>query len=121
MRRELLGLSTGFVALPTVTYLLPDGSGRSFDAAAGLTLLDVARLHDLAIEGACGGSMACATCHVVVDPAWFERLPEPSAEEEDMLDLAAELQATSRLGCQLRLTSALDGLVVRVPRSTLLA
>ncbi len=104
-----------------MTFLLPDGDRRSFEASAGLTLLDVARLHDVAIEGACGGSMACATCHVVVEEAWFDRLPEPSAEEEDMLDLAAEVQGTSRLGCQVRLTAALDGLTVRVPRSTLLA
>ena len=79
--------------MPSVTFVLPDGSARAFDVAAGLTLLDVARIHDLAIEGACGGSMACATCHVVVDEAFFDRLPDPSAEEEDMLDLAAELRA----------------------------
>jgi ferredoxin len=106
--------------LPTVTFRLPDGSMRSYDVAAGLTLLDVARIHDLAIEGACGGSMACATCHIVVDPAFMDRLREPSPEEEDMLDLAAEVQANSRLGCQIRLTDALDGLTVSVPRSSLL-
>lgn len=106
--------------MPAVTFQLPDGSARTYEGAEGLTLLDVARIHDLAIEGACGGSMACATCHVVVDPACVEKLPEPSAEEEDMLDLAAEVQPNSRLGCQIRLTAALDGLVVRVPRSTLL-
>jgi 2Fe-2S ferredoxin len=103
-----------------VTFILPDGRARSFAAASGLTLLDVARLHDLAIEGACGGAMACATCHVVVDEAFLDLLPEPSAEEEEMLDLAAEVQRTSRLGCQIRLTPELDGLTVRVPRSTLL-
>ena len=103
-----------------MTFRLPDGSMRRYAAAAGLTLLDVARIHDLAIEGACGGSMACATCHVVVDPAYMDRLPAPSAEEEDMLDLAAEVQANSRLGCQVRVTTELDGLVVDVPRSTLL-
>jgi ferredoxin len=106
--------------LPSVTFLLPDGRQRSYDVAEGLTLLDVARLHDIAIEGACGGAMACATCHVVVDEAFFDRLAEPSAEEEDMLDLAPEVQATSRLGCQIRLTKALDGLTVRIPRTTLL-
>ena len=103
-----------------MTFKLPDGSALTYDVAEGLTLLDVARIHDLAIEGACGGSMACATCHVVVDAAFFDRLPQPSAEEEDMLDLAAEVQANSRLGCQVRLTSALDGLTVRVPRTSLL-
>lgn len=106
--------------MPTVTFRLPDGSVRSYEVAAGLTLLDVARIHDLEIEGACGGSMACATCHVVVDPGFAARLPPPSAEEEDMLDLAAEVQANSRLGCQVRMTAELDGLVVDVPRSTLL-
>jgi ferredoxin, 2Fe-2S len=106
--------------LPTVTFRLPDGGVRSYEVAAGLTLLDVARIHDLAIEGACGGSMACATCHVVVDEAFAPLLPDPTAEEEDMLDLAAEVQAHSRLGCQVRLTPALDGLTVRVPRSSLL-
>lgn len=65
--------------------------------------------------------MACATCHVHVDEAWFARLPPPSPEEEDMLDLAASLAATSRLGCQIRMTPALDGLIVRVPRTTLLS
>lgn len=106
--------------MPAVTFQLPDGSALTYEVAAGLTLLDVARIHDLAIEGACGGSMACATCHVVVDPAFAGRLPEPSAEEEDMLDLAAEVQPDSRLGCQVRITAALDGLTVRVPRTTLL-
>lgn len=106
--------------MPVVTFLLPDGTTHAFEAAEGLSLLEVARRHDLAIEGACGGAMACATCHVVVDDAWFDELPPASAEEEDMLDLAAEVEATSRLGCQIRLTRALDGLTVRVPRSTLL-
>lgn len=107
--------------MPAVTFVLPDGSRRRHDVAAGLTLLDAARLHDVAIEGACGGAMACATCHLHVDEAWLDRLPEPSAEEDEMLDLAAEVAANSRLGCQIRLTPALDGLTVRVPRSTLLA
>ena len=65
--------------------------------------------------------MACATCHVHVDEAWLARLRPPSPEEEDMLDLAESLAATSRLGCQIRMSEALDGLVVRVPRTTLLS
>ena len=106
--------------MPTVTFLLPDGARHVCEAPAGATLLEVARRHDIAIEGACGGAMACATCHVLVDEDWFDRLPEPLPEEEDMLDLAQEVGATSRLGCQIRLTQGLDGLIVRVPRSTLL-
>ena len=106
--------------LPAVTFFLPDGSRRVIDAAEGASLLEVARLHDIAIEGACGGAMACATCHLVVDASWFDELPPPSAEEEDMLELAAEVESTSRLGCQIRMTAGLDGLTVHVPRSTLL-
>ena len=60
--------------------------------------------------------MACATCHVIVDPAWFDRLPDPSEDEEDMLDLAYDIRKTSRLGCQIKLTEELDGLVVRLPK-----
>ena len=60
--------------------------------------------------------MACSTCHVIVEPAWFDRVPAASEDEEDMLDLAYDLQKTSRLGCQMKLTDALDGLVVRLPK-----
>ncbi len=94
---------------------------RACDAACGASLLEVARRNAIDIEGACGGAMACATCHLHVDERWFARLPPPSPEEEDMLDLAESLAATSRLGCQIRMTQALDGLVVRVPRTTLLS
>ena len=63
----------------------------------------------------CGGVCACSTCHVIVDPEWHELLREASEDEEDMLDLACGLTATSRLGCQIRLTPALDGLTVALP------
>ena len=85
-----------------------------------MSVLEAARRGNVAIEGACGGAMACATCHVHVDDVWFERLRTPSAEEDEMLELAQELAATSRLGCQIRLTPALDGLVLHLPASTLL-
>ena len=84
-------------------------------------MLEAARLHGIDIEGACGGSMACATCHVHVAEAWFDRLDPPSGEEEDMLDFAADLQWNSRLGCQIRLRPDLDGLVVELPVSSLLS
>jgi ferredoxin, 2Fe-2S len=74
-------------------------------------------MHDLGIEGACEGSIACATCHVIVDAAYAGRLGEASAEEEDMLDLAVGVQPTSRLGCQIVLTDDLDGITVRLPGS----
>lgn len=106
--------------MPQVTFVLPDGRRIAAEARVGESLLDVARHEDLAIEGACGGSMACATCHVIVEPEFFDRLPVASDEEEDMLDLAESLAATSRLGCQVRMTSQLDGLVVTVPKTSLL-
>ena len=70
------------------------------------------------IEGACEGSLACSTCHVIVDPAWFRKLARPTEDEEDMLDLAFGLEKTSRLGCQIVMTTELDGLVVRLPAGT---
>jgi len=67
------------------------------------------------IEGACEGSLACSTCHVIVDAEWFEKLGDPTEDEEDMLDLAFGLEKTSRLGCQIVMSDELDGLVVKVP------
>ena len=106
--------------MPVVVFHLPHGRPREVDAPAGASILEAARLGDIPIEGACGGSMACATCHVHLDEAWYHRVPPPTAEEDDMLDLARDLASTSRLGCQIRLTPALDGLSVAVPLSTLL-
>ncbi len=103
-----------------VTFVLPGERRVTAEARAGETLLDVARHEDIAIEGACGGSMACATCHVIVGPDDFGRLPPASNEEEDMLDLAESLASTSRLGCQVRLDASLDGLTVAVPSTSLL-
>ncbi len=80
-----------------------------------MSVLEVAHKHGIDIEGACEGSLACSTCHVIVDPKWFGRLAEPTEDEEDMLDLAFGLERTSRLGCQIVITEALDGLVVRLP------
>jgi len=102
--------------MPKITFVERDGTHRQIDAPAGQTLLEIAWANDLDIEGACEGSMACSTCHVIVEPDWFDRVPAASEDEEDMLDLAYGLQKTSRLGCQIKLTDALDGLVVRLPK-----
>ena len=99
-----------------VTFIERDGAAREVEAKAGQTILDIAHAHNIDIEGACEGAMACSTCHVIVEPDWYDRLPEPSEDEEDMLDFASFLVATSRLGCQIEVTDALDGLVVRLPR-----
>ncbi len=104
--------------MPYVTFIEPDGNRRELDVAAGQTLLDIAWDNNIDIEGACGGVMACSTCHVIVEGASFERLEAPGEDEEDMLDLAYGLTPTSRLGCQVVVTDALDGLVVRLPPET---
>lgn len=70
------------------------------------------------LEGTCEGQMACSTCHVIVAREWFAKLPEAAEEEEDMLDLAADVHATSRLSCQILLTEDLDGLEVRIPEDS---
>mgnify|MGYP000577089662 CR=1 FL=1 len=105
--------------MPTMIFESPDGKSRKEVAAdAGKSVLDIAHANGIEIEGACEGSMACSTCHVVIDPAFYTQLPEPSLEEEDMLDLTYFLRPTSRLGCQITLTDDLDGLVVRLPKGT---
>ena len=101
--------------MPRMTFIERDGTRREVEAALGLSVLEIAHRHGVDIEGACEGSLACSTCHVIVDPSWFPKLVEPTEDEEDMLDLAFDLQETSRLGCQLIMTEKLDGLVVKLP------
>lgn len=109
-------------AVPTatvkVTFIEPNGYMREVEAPIGKSLLEVAHMYDIDLEGACGGSLACSTCHVIVDPEWFDALPEAQDAEEDMLDLAYKPTPTSRLGCQIFLTEDLDGLVVTLPGGT---
>ena len=104
--------------MPRVTFILRNGARREIVAAAGETLLAIAKDNDIDIEGACGGVMACSTCHLIVDPAYIDLLPPPDEEEADMLDLAWGLTPTSRLGCQIVLGEALDGLVVTLAPET---
>lgn len=103
--------------MPKVTFIKPDKTRVEINAKAGLSLLEIAHQNGLAddLEGACEGSLACSTCHVVVAPQWFAKLPASTEEEEDMLDLAFGLEETSRLGCQIILTDALDGIEVVIP------
>jgi 2Fe-2S ferredoxin len=104
--------------MPKMTFIERDGVARDVEAPLGLSVLEVAHKHGVDIEGACEGSLACSTCHVIVDPAWYGKLAKATEDEEDMLDLAFGLQATSRLGCQIVMTPSLDGLVVRLPAGT---
>ncbi len=101
--------------MPIMTFIERDGTKREVDAPLGLSVLEIAHRHGIDIEGACEGSLACSTCHVIVDRAWFGKLEAPTEDEEDMLDLAFDLQKTSRLGCQIIMTNELDGLIVRLP------
>jgi len=94
----------------------PDGeTTRTLTAEPGQRLLEVAQAEGQPLEGTCEGQMACSTCHVIVDADWFPRLPRASEDEEDMLDLAVCATRYSRLSCQILLSEALDGLVVRIP------
>ncbi|PWC30836.1 ferredoxin family 2Fe-2S iron-sulfur cluster binding protein [Teichococcus aestuarii] len=104
--------------MPKMTFIERDGSRREVEAPLGLSVLEIAHKHDVDIEGACEGSLACSTCHVIVGGEWFGKLAGPTEDEEDMLDLAFDLQETSRLGCQLIMTEELDGLVVKLPAGT---
>ncbi|QCE33277.1 2Fe-2S iron-sulfur cluster binding domain-containing protein [Acetobacteraceae bacterium] len=102
--------------MPHMVFVEPDGTRREVEAPLGQSVLEIAHANDIDLEGACEGSLACATCHVIVDPAWAAKLPETTEEEEDMLDLAFGVQKTSRLGCQILITEALDGLTVLIPK-----
>jgi ferredoxin, 2Fe-2S len=104
--------------MPKMIFVERDGTRREVDAPVGLSVLEIARRHDIDIEGACEGSLACSTCHVIVDPDWYDLLKEASEDEEDMLDLAFNLTQTSRLGCQIVISEELDGLTVRLPAAT---
>jgi len=104
--------------MPKMTFILKDGSRKEVEAPLGLSVLEIAHRNHVDVEGACEGSLACSTCHVIVDPEWYELLKEASEDEEDMLDLAFGLTHTSRLGCQIRMSEALDGIVVKLPAAT---
>jgi ferredoxin len=91
---------------------------KEFIIPVGTTVLEAAHNNDINLEGACEGSLACSTCHVIVDEKYYTKLESPSEDEEDMLDLAFGLTPTSRLGCQITMTKDLDGLTVRVPSET---
>lgn len=101
-----------------ITFVLKDGEQKTYDVAEGDSLLDIAQGHNLDMEGACGGSCACSTCHVIVDPDYYDAIPEASEEEDDMLDLAYGLTETSRLGCQVKMSKDIDGIRVALPQMT---
>ncbi|MBL8558374.1 MAG: 2Fe-2S iron-sulfur cluster binding domain-containing protein [Hyphomonadaceae bacterium] len=104
--------------MPKITYIESNGKEHVIEVASGMTVMEGAVKHNVpGIDADCGGACACATCHVYVDPAWAEKTGESSGMEQSMLDFANDLQPTSRLSCQIKVTDALDGLVVRLPAS----
>ncbi len=104
--------------MPTVTYVSSSGDRHSVEADLGKSVMETAVGNGVpGIDADCGGACACATCHVIVDPDWFERLTSPEDAERSMLEFAVDPQPRSRLSCQLVITEALDGLVVHTPET----
>ena len=102
--------------MPKITYIDHGGTARTVEAEIGSTVMETAIKNGIpGIEAECGGACACATCHVHVDGAWRAVVGEPSPMEEDMLDFGYDVQADSRLSCQIKVTVELEGLVVRTP------
>ena len=101
-----------------ITYIEHDGTEHVVDVKTGQSVMEGAVKHNIpGIDADCGGACACATCHVYVDPAWLGKTGEKSSMEESMLDFAEGVEDNSRLSCQIKVTDALDGLVVTTPES----
>ena len=101
--------------MPKLIFVDSEGTEKPVEAENGLSVMEIARDNDLEIEGTCGGSISCCTCHVIIDKNWFSIVGGPNPDEEDMLDLAVGLQPTSRLSCQIEVTNELDGLRMTIP------
>ncbi|RUP49403.1 electron transfer protein 1, mitochondrial, partial [Jimgerdemannia flammicorona] len=102
----------------TIHFITPEGEKTTVKALEKDTLLDLAQRYDIDLECACEGSLACSTCHVICEQEYYDKMPEPTDEENDMLDLAFGLTETSRLGCQIEMNKELDGLTVKIPSAT---
>ena len=102
--------------MPKITYIEHSGKSHTIEIANGLSVMEGAVQNNIpGIDADCGGSMACATCHVYVKEEWFNKLPKKEDGEEDMLDMAFEPKTNSRLSCQLMVSEQIDGLVVNLP------
>eukprot|EP00978_Attheya_sp_CCMP212_P012212 scaffold30384_cov53-Attheya_sp.AAC.10 len=98
-----------------IIFFEPDGKEHEVQAEVGKNLLDIAQDNNIELEGACGGELACATCHLIFEQDLYETLPEKEDEEDDMLDMAFELTETSRLGCQIVVNESFSGAKIRIP------
>jgi 2Fe-2S ferredoxin len=104
--------------MPKITYIEHNGTARTVEVPAGWSVMEGAVKNRVpGIDADCGGACACATCHVYVDPAWLAKLPQRQEMEEQMLDFAQDVKPNSRLSCQIKVSPALDGLIVRTPRT----
>tara|TARA_B100000965_G_scaffold260244_1_gene219410 strand:+ start:142 stop:462 length:321 start_codon:yes stop_codon:yes gene_type:complete len=102
--------------MPKITYIEHSGKSHTIEVANGLSVMEGAVQNNIpGIDADCGGSMACATCHVYVKEDWFNKLPKKEDGEEDMLDMAFEPKKNSRLSCQLMVSEQIDGLIVNLP------
>ena len=108
-------MSLGSLKMPKIIFYKEKGMRTEIEVQPGQTLLEVAREHDIDIEGTCEGNLACATCHLIIDKDWSSKIPQATEDEREMLDLVNGLKVNSRLGCQIKVTNDLNGLIVFVP------
>ncbi len=108
-------MSLGSLKMPKIIFYKEKDMRTEIEVQPGQTLLEVAREHDIDIEGACEGNLACATCHLIIDKDWSSKIPQATEDERDMLDLVNGLTVNSRLGCQIKVTGDLNGLIVFLP------
>lgn len=112
---ERLFSSSANIETVKITYIDPSGKEHIVNAEIGRNLMDTAHDNNIELEGACGGELACSTCHLVFEKDVYDTLPPKADEEEDMLDLAFELTETSRLGCQIKVCKGFEGIRIRIP------
>ena len=112
----LFYLTPIFFLMPKITYISHEGKKNIVEVAAGLSVMEGAVQNNIeGIDADCGGSMACATCHVYISENWFDKLEKPQEAERDMIDMAYEPKKNSRLSCQIIVSNELDGLEVITP------
>ena len=102
--------------MPKITYIEHNGKAHTIEVPKDLSIMEGAIQNNIpGIDADCGGSCACATCHIYVDEKWYDKLPKKESAEEDMLDVAIEPNKFSRLGCQITVTEELDGMILKMP------
>lgn len=104
--------------MPKMTFITHYNQSHEVNMPEGVSIMQGSKLFPFALEGACGGFMGCATCHVMIPEPWFSRLPAPSEQEEEVLDVAFNITTISRLGCQVVVDNTMEGMVVNLPEST---